>query len=421
MKIDPKQVRFVECRATAAPAHEATDGELSAVRAAFEAGGPPLMTDGKPTVTRMTAWMAHEGVNRNRLAFVKEELELAAQKVTVTSPLVMDFNHSAIHGWEGEQRCIGVWHSAEYAFDAFAKGGEGAWGILVQGVMFAWLFPDVADALQAEQGRKGYIEFSMACIPSSIEFAIDGEGRGYEVAHNPIFFTNSALDVAPADPDAKGLGSESASEGVEATQREQLLQLAASKAQNSEEAMNEEMKALLAQLEATLAAKFETILATDSEAKVAATEAFETKIAELETALVVAQTEIERLTGETVQLEAAVAASEQTIAELRVVTDEYEAAAQEALQAAVLAARLASLPEAVQTAHAARDEAKRTRLESKWIAMSDEDWSVYLEDELGIATASAGTTYLERSNRDIIPASKGPTLSLGERARLHIK
>lgn len=419
--MDPKLIRTVECRATAAQMHSATDAELSVVREAMEVGGPPLMTDGAPTVMQMTAWMAHEGVNRNRLAFVAAELQLAAKQVTKTSPLVMDFNHSAIHGWDGEQRCIGMWHSAEYAFDTKANDGAGAWGILVQGVMFAWLFPEIADALQAEQGRKGYIEFSMACIPASIEFAVATDGRGYEIAHNPVFFTNSALDVPPADPDAKGLGSEAAGEAVSEAQRQRMLSVAADNNAIAEDAMNEEMKALLAGLEETLAAKFESIMAADAAQRAGVASELEVKVAELETALAVANDATVTAMASTEGLALANEALVVERDELAARVAEYEAATAAAVAAATLEARLASLPERVREAHEARDAEKRARLENKWVAMSDTDWSVYLEDELGIATASAGTSYLDRSNRDIVPASGAQAQSLGERARRFIR
>ncbi len=67
----------------------------------------------------------------------------------------------------------------------------------------------------------------------------------------------------------------------------------------------------------------------------------------------------------------------------------------------------------------------RVKLEAKWVAMSDEDFTVYLEEELGIVTASddRGESYLERSKRDILPASMQGDAgqSFGERARRHIK
>lgn len=184
------------------------------------AKGPAPITDGQPTVMRVVAWMCHEGVNRNRDSFLKEELQLAAAKISTRNPIVMDWNHAAVIGGPG--RVIGVWTKADYAFDAKAKDGQGAWGILAEGVMFAWAYPDITNAMLAEQQRNGTVDFSMACIPASVEFGRDENGP-YAVLHNPVFFTLSALDVPPADPDAVGVTKEGDnSEGVEAELRKQL-------------------------------------------------------------------------------------------------------------------------------------------------------------------------------------------------------
>lgn len=201
------------------------DEEVLLASVTETARGPKQITDGRPTLMRVVAWMVHEGVNLNRDAFVKEELAAAAAKITPRNPLVMDWNHAAVVG--GQNKVIGVWTKADYAFDQKAKDGAGAWGLLVEGVMFAWLYPDLADAMLADQSRLGAVRFSMACIPASVEFASDANGP-YAVLHNPVFFTNSALDVAPGDPDAKGLGKEAAdAPNAEAELKQRLMSASA--------------------------------------------------------------------------------------------------------------------------------------------------------------------------------------------------
>jgi hypothetical protein len=205
---DVENARVVIASGTAEPLEGLTaEEEQVLAEVTKDAKGPRRITDGRPTLMRVVAWMVHEGVNRNRDAFVKEELQQAAGKINPSHPLVMDWNHSAVLG--GSDKVIGVWTKAEYAFDQKAKDGKGAWGILVEGVMFAWLYPDIADTMLADQSRKGAIEFSMACIPASVEFGRDEQGS-FATLHNPVFFTNSGLDVPPGDPDAKGLGKEGA-------------------------------------------------------------------------------------------------------------------------------------------------------------------------------------------------------------------
>jgi hypothetical protein len=117
---------------------------------------------------------------------------------------------------------IGVWTKLDYAFDQKAVDGQGAWGILAEGVMFAWAYPEIADQMLAEQGRNETVDFSMACIPSSVEFG-EIDGKRAAILHNPIFFTLSALDVPPGDKDAVGVVKEGDdSENVEQNLKQQL-------------------------------------------------------------------------------------------------------------------------------------------------------------------------------------------------------
>lgn len=409
-------LRFMECAALMRPMGEASDDEQAlSVRVAEvikKAGGPPALSDGKPTLMRVVAWMAHTGVNKNRLAFTEEGLKAAAETITPANPLAMDFNHSAVFQYEGAQRLIGHWYKAEYAFNPKAKKGKGAHGIMVTGVFFAWAFPEIAQSLLADQQRLGFIRFSMACVSKTTERAEDDEGQWYEIAHDPVFFTNAALDCPNADVDASGLGLEGAPAEIEdklaralkadyGEKDEELLALVASlpggespntqtqpapvvinaAAVTTEEvgmndaeklafetltAANEAFTARVAELMAELAAE---------QAKVATIPGLESQIAELSTAKEGLATEFTALQATLEQKDAEIAAFQ---------TKEAEEATRAAAAAAaqVLAARIAALPDSYRTAHAKKDDEKRALVEAKWTAMTDSEWEFYCSEEL---------------------------------------
>lgn len=183
---------------------------LTVVQQDQKEAGPPLINSlGKPTILKIVSWIGHAGVtNRNRDAFVREELEqIAGSLFRAPNFGVMDFNHSAVRIFSDDPKIIGIWYKAEWAFDTKANDGKGAWGILATGIAFSWLFPEIADKLLADQARTGTIKVSWTWIPGSIEMAQDDRGS-YAINHNPVFFTVAVLDVPPADPDAAGRGSE---------------------------------------------------------------------------------------------------------------------------------------------------------------------------------------------------------------------
>jgi len=174
-----------------------------------EAGPPLINSQNKPTILKIVSWIGHADVpNRNRDAFVREELQqIAGTLFRAPNFGVMDFNHSAVRIFSDDPKVIGIWYKAEWAFDAKANDGKGAWGILATGIAFSWLFPEIADKLLADQARSGTIKVSWTWIPGSLEMAEDDRGS-YAINHNPVFFTVAVLDVPPADPDAAGRGSE---------------------------------------------------------------------------------------------------------------------------------------------------------------------------------------------------------------------
>jgi hypothetical protein len=410
--------------AEAVPSHQLT----AQLKVAMETARPDLITDGSPTLTHMVAWLCHEGVNQNRLAFLNDDLAAAAAKITPQTPIVMDFNHSAVSMMSWDPQCIGVWYAAEHAFDPQAQDGKGAWGILARGVMFAWLYPDIADLVLAEQARNERVDFSMACIASRVEYGTDTDGA-YEIAREPVFFTLSLLDVPPADRDARGSAHEAGSpdEDTMDHMRKRLMdhpeeskkcktpaslanlaQVAAARGSNGaaveDSLMNEELMALLAGLEDRLQQQFQQAVEALLESSRAEVAELQTQLDEATTARAALVAEAEQLTARVAELELEASNLNATLEQIEAARLEAEAAAEATRLAERLTARIAGLPEAVQVAHAARTDERKARLEAKWSAMSDEDWTEYVQDELlagaEARTAARTVTFAERSARE---------------------
>jgi len=385
------------------------------------AGGPAAISNGVPTVMRIVAWMCHEGVNDNRLSFVKEELPAAAAKIAAPNFLVMDRNHSAVYQYEGDQRIIGIWYKADYAFDPKARSGQGAWGIITTGVMFAWANPEIANAMLAEQERNGKLNFSMACISQSSEFARDENGP-LVIAHNPIFFTNSALDVRPADLDASGKGKEGSSDPsfeeetraklTANTNADAIAELAV--AQRLKEEKMDELQQKLATAETALAAEQGKV--TDLEGKLTEANAKVEKAAASVAELELANKALEE--GHT----AAIATKDGEIADL---TAKLEAAnarlaeidAKEAEKAAAdkLAARIEMLPAPVKANFEKATPEQKEILKKTWAAKSDEEFENYIKVDLAVfATAALNgkNGYVARSEKEGMLPNTG--LSAGD-------
>lgn len=443
---DVADVRVYEHRGHVVPL-TAIDPASQALIARFsesDAELVPVITDGKPTVMRMTAWMAHEGVNDNGLAFVREELPAAAERISQDNPLVCDFNHAAVKG--GEFPIIGMWHKAAYAFDAAAN----KWGIITTGVMFAWLFPEIAQAMLADQARNGHLRYSMACIGDSYEYS-NLAGRSIQIAHNPVFFTNSLLDVTPADPAAIGhvalAGDPVPPPGPVGTP---VLHDPKNKTPVDPNVDPENpippsgsdgslpVNALLAELQALVATwglpnrqlpineipgptpqekkAMEDLQAKINELipKLAENEQLRSANADLTAKLALLQEQVKnlqtyeataldlKLTKETLQGEYDVVLAENTAlkaanAELTAKVDAFEADRSATEKAAQLAARVAELPDAVRAAHAKSSDDVRAKREANWASKTPEEWEFYKAEELSIAPA-VKIGYLQRSD-----------------------
>lgn len=425
---DASEMRVLRVAAQLQPVGQADDAD-AVVLASMHEGGPPMVTEGRPTIMRVVAWMAHEGVNSNRDAFVAQELAaLAPTLFRAPNFGVMDWNHSAVlpsfFVEDSTPKVIGVWYKAEYAFDQTA----GKWGLLATGMLFAWTFPEQATALLGEQAREGHASFSMACLPGGVEYREDDKGE-YAVLHNPVFFTVSALDVTPADPAAVGLVTEAGEDGSEEDLARDLTAATTTDFrvtnvwiptvttssgtwigsgssgawQNTtqlEVAMEESEKKVLedardaalgkvTELDATVAvletrvAELEGSLAGHGTPLAEAERAeLTTRITELETALEAAKTARETADARLVELE-------QAAAEVAKVQAEADVKAAEDAKEAVLVQRMSVLGKDFLKAFAKRSEADQSRLKVRWAAMSAEEWTDFT-DSLGLMPTRVG-------------------------------
>lgn len=437
--VRPEDVRILHCTASLLPDANLTDKEEFILSSLTEAAQVPLTgADGKPSVMKVVAWMAHEGPNRNRQAFVAPELQQIAPALFRAPNFgVMDWNHSAVAFSSDEPHMIGVWYNATYSYDKAAD----KWGILATGMLFSWLFPDQATSLLADQARVGTMQFSMACIPGSVESAKDDKGY-YEILHNPTFFTVSALDVPPADQYAQGTGTEDPSVTTEQL-REKLLAVATIKPLQSTYSggtMNQEQIDQMKRENAEAAQKYEELrvkhLADSTKADELAASLTEVKttlataqlkIAELEQALETAKAEkADVLTAKEAAIQerdaalATLQTVEATVAELRVIVDEVNASKAATAKKELIAKRIAALPEFYRKVHEAKTAEEKESAEVRWGGMSEEAFETFVTKDLaGLSTASNRPSFLDRSlETAALPTAGGSTDAYSGIARL---
>lgn len=388
-------LRLVECTATIEASPLSTVDAALQARIASEveaAGGPPMLSNGLPTILRVVAWMAHEGRNLNGLRFLADDLGPAADRIREPNYLPMDWNHSAVFPWSFDPKVIGMWYRAEKRWDPKAQDGKGAYGILMQGIMWSWVFPEQANAMLAEQERHGKLDFSMACLPERSELVIENGTVVEEIAHNPTFMTLSALDVPPADPDAIGVGEEGSDDPTLETQlTTKLTALAAVAAvhapvgQSEEESMTPEEIAELNRQLADLRAQLTQQLTLQSTAA-ADLAAATARVTELEGELTEAQTAREALvtasTEATAAAEAQLTTLQEELAAAQARVAEYEAAEVAAAAETRYTARLASMPETYRAALERRTPEQQQSFRERWSEASDEAWETFRADAL---------------------------------------
>lgn len=370
-----------------------SDTELAEFqRKSLTAAMPKIDDRGRPTLLKIDAWMAHgEVANKNGQFFLNSDLEAVADTLAKAPDfLVMDWNHSAVIPHETYPKAIGAWYDVAFEMDPAANGGQGAMGLRAKGILWAWLFPEQANILLGEQARNGYAAFSMAAVPKHRSFRKEeATDRMVTVLHEPVFFTLSALDVLPADPDARGAVTLAHAEAVAAPVAARIPE---EPRMTPEEIATLEAAKLAAE---TKVAELETQLAALQSEK-------DEKIAALETSLSEMTSAREALVAEkTQEILDLVAAYEALKTENAAVVAELEVFKTEkaqVLEAQLLAARLESLPESFRKAHEARTDEQRARMEAKWKGMSDTEWAEYKQDELLFGFEKASLSYTERSN-----------------------
>lgn len=366
----------------------------------FEKASPQLVDkQGRPRMLLLTAWIVHEGRNLNGQAFIKQELERRVQQGLFSPPHpgMIDFNH------DFEPR--GIWYKSSFAFDPKAD----KWGIVASGALWAWRFPELADALLAEMHREGTIKVSMAALPESVEFTRnhpEADGDFTEVIHNPVFFATSVLSVPPADPDARGNASEIDDEvpipakKIEEEEVEEEPTAVLANKHKEDKTMEKELEVLQKELEDTKKAlqesedKVKTLeeeketfeaMVTESEEKA---ETLETKIGEMEVALKSVsdiKTEIEGKLNEATEKLA-----------------EIEAEKEEAAKDARLEARIAELPKVVQENLNSHPEVED--IKASWREMEDEEWNTVRRS---FDLASDSPDYVKRSEEEgAVPSGK---------------
>lgn len=388
-----------------------------------EAAGP--VENGRPRMLKMTAWMAHGGpANRNGDAFLEEDLQKIALDGLFAPPYlgIMDFNH--------DFNPYGVWYSAEYKYNQAA----GQYGLLAEGALFAWRFPELADKILAEQTRKGFVDVSMAAMPEWIEEREGADGRRESVLRKPVFVAVSILDVAPGDPNARGFGSES-EDSTRADRETELNKallsihaaggeafkiwhnLVAAKLEGASQTISQEetqmdekiIEQLTAALQESLGEQARGLLdelksAVADAAKVPGLEAtiaqLETTVAELTASLAASEEAKDTAATEVESLQTALQAKNEELSSLSEafnalkaehdkLTESVEAEAKTALREA----RLAKLPEGYRKALEGRSEESRERIIARYTEMSDEEFT----EELEVISVTSRQSFADRS------------------------
>lgn len=398
---DPELARVLPVQVTVEALDAEVSDELIATLASqgIKEAAEPVTESGKPRMLKVTAWIAHAGpANRNGDAFLAEDLKEVAEDGLFLPPYVgmIDFNHDFIP--------YGIWFDARYEYDPVAK----EYGLIAEGTVFAWRFNEIADKVLAEQARNGSVAVSMACIAGSIETRNGESGLTEHVLRKPVFLTASMLDVAPADPNARGVGDEDEgsssterlvqlnqafmdlnstdAEAVLATLRQAVVDSQAHQKTQQEEDMDVEQ--IVAQLTEAFGGKADEIVselreAVADAAKVpglearvaeleAAAEEANAQVASLQTDLDVAQTALEAKTTELAEL---TEAHETTTTELNALVEANKAKEREVIREA----RLAKLPESYRKALEAREDESKNRIVARLVEMSEEEFGEELE------------------------------------------
>lgn len=339
----------------------------------------PVVVDGKPRMLHVQAWIAHEGFNGNGDGFLAEELKVAVEDGKLFKEGfagIIDLNH--------DFQPRGYWYNAQYAFDQEAD----KWGILAQGAVWAWLFPELVDYVMSLQSHQGNIEFSLEGFSNRPEMIRDTDGSLKRLMHDPVFAGASLLDQTPADPHGRGFGrQDGARDGMTDKEMQELLLQAALKEQEE----NKQMEEILQSIKDSLPGMSDEVVAKVTASVTSANEQLIAQVANNQEALTAAQEALEAANTRITELEGTVedkdlqiaSASEAkesleaTLDELQNKVTEFEAAEEARAREARAAERLAEVPENV-TAKLSKEE--RERHAGRWAELSDEEWQDRLAD-----------------------------------------
>ena len=344
---------------------------------------PAPIIDGKPRMLHVTAFIVHEGMNRNGDRFIADELGAA-----VTANRLFADGYAGIIDLDHDFSPVGYWYKSEFVVDPKTNTK----GILAHGAVWSYLFPEAADRVLAQQQREGFVRVSMAAISKreDVAFEVDQSGRLIKTMHNPVFLGATILLEADAgDLNAIGVVDEDPLEHNEYARRAVILKAASLNKGNEhnleETAMIEEIRPLLAELLGDQAGKF-----TDSISELIATkvDGFKSLLEEKDTLISAAGEKVEGLTSQLEELntrfeETNLALSnlkqekEDLEAKLAIANEALEAFEQEKAEAAVEAKkeqRLSQVSEGVKTRLLAKEDEVKDKILTKWASMSEEDW-----------------------------------------------
>lgn len=408
--IDPQNVVYLPGQATVEEVDASADSAfvnsvtvaLQINEAVHKATPSMIGENEKPRMLKLTSWLVHAGYpNDNRDGFLAEDLQKRVNEGLFGAPYfgAVDFNH------DFDPR--GVLYNAEWAYDEKAEG----WGIRVEGAVFAWKYPDLADKLLAEQTRLGHIRTSAAWVSKDIEVAHTEEGGRYWLHRDPIFFCHSVLDVDPADPHSRAIGSEDIEETEQ--ERKELLSRASKGRVEAIDNTREDLmdEKILEQIEALLeeqGADLRAVMATALEAA--------EQIPQVRTDLEAAQTSVTELTATKETATATLDEANTTIAAqtteiesfneeletLRAFKAERDAEVEEARVATLKEERLAALPEGFVEALNKGEEASKERMIARYVEMEEEEFTAYAAAlAAAIPSKGEGTEgFTEKSKRE---------------------
>lgn len=395
----------------------------------IKAGSNSPVVDGRPRMLHVTAFIVHEGFNNNRDGFIATELqEIVTAKNLFQGPYagMIDVKH--------DHSPIGVWYDAELQ----RNPSNGLLGILAHGAIWAWRFPEITDAILAQQHRDGFVRVSMSALAktSDLEFVKEG-GISSTILHNPVFLGATMLiDESPGDSHATGFTDEDPQNMMDKDARVNkiLTEKVASEhnVPKEEPIMLDELKPILSQelgdnadrvinqvtdvintsldgVKADLAARDASL--EEANEKISGLEA---RIAELETQAEEASVALKAAGEEKTALSEKITTLEGELEEFRI------AEAARVLKE-VREARLAEVDEAVRKALLEKDEEVSERIISSWANMTEEEWEARKEEFSLVTEASASTNSSNKEDNGVTSLLPGTTGTSGNSFETFLK